>query len=202
MSLRWIGTCPAGLYLGTNAGTSCYDRGMTKKALRQQTLAALRAMQPTEKKALDLELLAALLASTAYQKAQVIATYLAMPHEFNTHLVIEQALLDGKEILVPKVVGKGQMVFLPYQPNALEVSGYGLLEPKGKQAVAKGVIDLIHVPGVVFNAAGYRIGYGGGYYDRYLADFKGQTISTIYAQQLAEFSVEAHDIAVLEVLSR
>ena len=61
-------------------------------------------------------------------------------------------------------------------------------------------IDLIHVPGVVFQSKGYRIGYGGGYYDRYLADFAGKTVSTIYSIQQKEFQPAAFDQAVQEVL--
>lgn len=66
--------------------------------------------------------------------------------------------------------------------------------------VEKTHIDLIHVPGVAFNKGGYRIGYGGGYYDRYLADFKGMTVSTIYPCQLADFQPDNYDIPIQEVL--
>ena len=60
--------------------------------------------------------------------------------------------------------------------------------------------DLIHVPGVVFQSKGYRIGYGGGYYDRYLADFTGKTVSTIYSIQQKDFQPDTFDQAVQEVL--
>ena len=61
-------------------------------------------------------------------------------------------------------------------------------------------IDLIHVPGVVFQSKGYRIGYGGGYYDRYLEDFTGKTVSTIYSIQQKDFQPDTFDQAVQEVL--
>ena len=61
-------------------------------------------------------------------------------------------------------------------------------------------IDLIHVPGLTFTREGYRIGYGGGYYDRYLENFAGQTMSTIYPCQIQTFNPDSHDIPVQEVL--
>ena len=61
-------------------------------------------------------------------------------------------------------------------------------------------IDLIHVPGLVFTTEGYRIGYGGGYYDRYLEHFSGHTLSTTYPCQIQDFIPEKHDIPVQEVL--
>ena len=173
-----------------------------KESIRAAILQAL-AIQDREKKAQkDREMTALILAHPSYQAAQTIATYLPMDHEFDSYGLIEAAQAAGKRVLVPKVVGPGQMVFLPYDPNQLVESYFGVLEPRSGQAVDKADIDLIHVPGVAFNDRGYRIGHGGGYYDRYLADYPGATISTIYDFQRKEFSEENHDIPVQEVIYR
>ena len=74
------------------------------------------------------------------------------------------------------------------------------MEPMSEEAVDKTEIDLIHVPGVVFNSQGFRIGYGGGYYDRYLADYEGISVSTMYQVQLEHFRPDQHDIAVKELI--
>ena len=93
------------------------------------------------------------------------------------------------------------MEFVAYDPQKLKQTSFGLLEPEeGSQAIDQSEIDLIHVPGVAFQKDGYRLGYGGGYYDRYLADFDGATVSTIYACQEVDFSPASHDIPVQEVL--
>ncbi|MBM7642864.1 5-formyltetrahydrofolate cyclo-ligase [Streptococcus loxodontisalivarius] len=173
---------------------------MLKKELRQAVISALKEQDKTDKERLDRELLATFIESEAYQEAKTIATYLSMGFEYNTAPLIEQALKDGKRVLVPKTYPKGRMVFVAYDPEDLVKTSFGLLEPASDIAVAKEDIDLIHTPGVVFNKEGYRIGYGAGYYDRYLADFKGNTMSLVYPCQLKEFTPDSHDIPVKEVL--
>lgn len=175
---------------------------MEKVALRKSIITHLKYQDRKEKALKDKALLDDLLASSAYQKADTIATYLAFDFEYNTELLIKQAQKDGKTILVPKTHPHGKMIFCLYDVDSLVKTSFGLWEPAGDQAVDKSKIDLIHVPGVGFNPDGFRIGYGAGYYDRYLADYKGKTISTIYECQKAEFQPDSHDVAVMEVFSR
>lgn len=171
-----------------------------KKELRQAVLTQMKKLSGKEKEQADSWLTQHLLSSAAYQKAQVVATYLSMPHEVSTVAFIKQAQLDGKRVLVPKTYGQGRMIFVEYDESCLQKSSFGLMEPISEEAVEKTEIDLIHVPGVVFNSQGFRIGYGGGYYDRYLTDYEGASISTIYAVQQAEFLPDQHDVAVKELL--
>ncbi|EHI70765.1 5-formyltetrahydrofolate cyclo-ligase [Streptococcus ictaluri] len=172
---------------------------MTKKDYRKQVLEHLKAMPEAEKQSKDKALLEELTKSEAYQKARTIATYLAMPHEYQTQALIEQAIQDKKTVLIPKTYPQGKMIFVPYHLNELMKTAFGLLEPKSDVPFAKEAIDMIHVPGLVFNASGHRIGYGAGYYDRYLADYSGMTVSAIYKSQLRSFEPEDHDVAVSEV---
>ena len=171
-----------------------------KKELRQTVLNQMKKLSGKEKEQADSWLTQSLLSSAAYQKAQVIATYLSMPHEVSTASFIKQAQLDGKRVLVPKTYARGRMIFVDYDESRLQKSSFGLMEPTSEEAVEKTGIDLIHVPGVVFNSQGFRIGYGGGYYDRYLVDFAGASISSIYSFQKSDFEPNYHDIAVKEVL--
>ena len=71
---------------------------------------------------------------------------------------------------------------------------FGPLEPDKEEDVDKTEIDLIHVPGVVFNFSRLWIGYGGGYYDRYLVDFAGASISSIYSFQQSDLDPIITDI--------
>ena len=172
-----------------------------KAALRKQVLQEMKAISQTQKVAMDEALTEWLLQHPFYQEANTIATYLSFPHEFQTQELIEQALKDGKKVLIPKTYPKGRMDFVVYHPQQLVKTSFGLLEPKGElEVVDASQIDLIHVPGLAYTTEGYRIGYGGGYYDRYLENFAGHSLSTIYPCQVQEFNSEDHDIPVQEVL--
>lgn len=172
-----------------------------KAELRKQVLQEMKALPREQKQFIDQALTERLLQHPFYQEAKVIATYLSFPHEFQTQRLIEQALKDGKKVLIPKTYPKGRMDFVVYNPQQLVKTSFGLLEPQGDlEVVDASQIDLIHVPGLAFTTEGYRIGYGGGYYDRYLEQFAGHTMSTVYPCQIRDFSPENHDIPVQEVL--
>ena len=172
-----------------------------KLELRKQVLHEMKAISQEQKPAIDQALTERLLHHPFYQEAKVIATYLSFPHEFQTQKLIEQVLKDGKKVLIPKTYPKRRMEFVVYNPQQLVKTSFGLLEPQGElEVVEASQIDLIHVPGLTFTMQGYRIGYGGGYYDRYLEQFSGHTLSTVYPCQIQDFISENHDIPVQEVL--
>ena len=172
-----------------------------KKILRNKTIAAMKELPQSVKAEADSQLTQRFIQLPAFQEAKTLATYLSMGHEFSTASLIQAALQLGKRVCVPRTYPQGRMEFVEYDPDILEKTRFGLLEPNERgQVVDKSEIDLIHVPGLVFQSKGYRIGYGGGYYDRYLADFTGKTVSTIYSIQQKEFQPDTFDQAVQEVL--
>ena len=172
-----------------------------KKTLRKETIAAMKQLPESVKAEADSQLTQRFIQLPAFQEAKTLATYLSMGHEFSTASLIQAALQLGKRVCVPRTYPQGRMEFVEYDPDILEKTRFGLLEPNERgQVVDKSEIDLIHVPGLVFQSKGYRIGYGGGYYDRYLADYTGKTVSTIYSIQQKEFQPDVFDQAVQEVL--
>ena len=172
-----------------------------KAELRKKILQEMKTLSQEQKQAMDRVLTERFLKHPFYQEAKTIATYLSFPHEFQTQELIKRMLKDGKKVLIPKTYPKGRMDFVVYHPQQLVKTSFGLLEPQGDlEVVEPSQIDLIHVPGLAFTTEGYRIGYGGGYYDRYLEHFAVHTMSTIYPCQVQEFNSENHDIPVQEVL--
>ena len=172
-----------------------------KKALRKQVLQELKSLSKEEKQSINYWLTDQFFQHPFYKESKTIATYLSFPHEFQTAKLIEQAQKDGKTILIPKTYPQGKMDLVLYEPEKLERNSFGLLEPQGDFTILEpSQIDLIHVPGLAFNSSGYRIGYGGGYYDRYLSNYSSNTISTLYPCQIQNFYPDPHDIPVKEVI--
>lgn len=172
---------------------------MEKAVIRKKVLSQLKRISSTEHSKWSRWSCQMICRFSAYQEADTIATFLSMSHEVDTRELILQAQKDGKRVLIPKTAKNGHMDFVPYDESRLVRSSFGILEPQAGEIVPPSEIDLIHVPGLAWNQKGYRIGYGGGYYDRYLASYQGMTVSTICDKQCYEFIPDPHDQAVKEV---
>ena len=175
---------------------------MDKKTLRQQIREKKRAMTQQEIDRRSVRLGQMLLASEAYRQADTIYGYLPYNQEVRTVPMLEQALRDGKRVAVPKVYGE-QMRFV-YMTDLTQVApGFGgIPEPVADEPVAEDKTALVLMPGLAFDEEGHRIGYGGGFYDRFLADEPNHpTIALCYDFQMVEdLPVEEFDIPVDYVL--
>ena len=175
---------------------------MDKKELRRSIRERKRAMTE-EEIVMRSEKLGLLFAqSEAYKNAKTIYGYLPYNQEVRTVPMLEQALKDGKKVAVPKVYGD-EMKFL-YLDDLTKVSkGYaGIPEPIADGPVADDETALVLMPGLAFDPQGHRIGYGGGFYDKFLAaEPNHPTLALCYEfQLLPELDTEEHDIPVDTVL--
>jgi 5-formyltetrahydrofolate cyclo-ligase len=112
--------------------------------------------------------------SSQYKSASTIGAYLPIGSEVRTEGIISTALDNQKVVLIPKT-GPDKITFLPisqtdFIENKLVKGKFGILEPQGSSCVYHKDIDLLIVPGVGFDNYGYRIGYGKGYYDRFIKE--------------------------------
>ncbi|QIL46272.1 5-formyltetrahydrofolate cyclo-ligase [Vagococcus coleopterorum] len=145
------------------------------------------AQSPDAKQVEERLILKQLFESSQWKKAKIIATTKSMPYEFDTTRLMDEAWNAGKRLLLPKVYSQGRMEFVEVFPEtSYTMTKIGVSEPVSETIIEKSDIDLIVVPGVLFNTDGYRIGFGGGFYDRYLADFKGETCSLVFEVQLGQ----------------
>lgn len=160
-----------------------------KHKIRKQGLEGLKSLQDNPKKKVELEMdiVSQLFEMRVWQEADVIALTMSLPFEFNTRPIIEEAWRIGKKCYVPKVLNNHEMAFIQIRPDTEYKKGvFGIEEPIGEHISRFSEETLMIVPGLIFNRQGYRIGQGGGYYDRYLSTYKGKTVSLVFPQQLSE----------------
>ena len=175
---------------------------MDKKELRRTIRERKRAMTEEEILQRSARLGQLFAQSDAYKAAKTIYGYLPYNQEVRTVPMLEQALRDGKKVAVPKVYGE-EMKFL-YLDDLTQVSkGYaGIPEPIADEPVADDETALVLMPGLAFDPEGHRIGYGGGFYDKFLAaEPNHPTLALCYEfQMLPKLDTEEHDIPVDTVL--
>ncbi len=176
---------------------------MDKKELRAQIRARKRAMTEEEIVTASRSLGEKLAACQLYRNAHTVYGYLPYNQEVRTVPMLEQAMQDGKRVAVPKVCGD-TMRFI-YMTDLSQVSrGYaGIPEPLADGPVAQDPTALVLMPGLAFTADGARMGYGGGFYDQFLAaEPDHPTVALCYGFQLVEeLPTEEHDIPVDLVLT-
>lgn len=138
--------------------------------------------------------------SSEWKKADTILTYISYNREMSTYPLMEQAWKEGKRVAAPRVEGDKMEFYLFHSWEELSKSEMGILEPIGKEQITEELVTpqkaLMIMPGVAFDEKKNRIGYGGGFYDRYLMEHpRYQRIAIAYDFQiLSDFETESFDI--------
>lgn len=182
------------------------DSGLIKKNIRAEVLKKRNLLSPRELVLIGERLCTSLTAEDLYFDSELVLAYASYGTEIPTNKFIEQALSDGKQVFLPKVIGK-EMIF--YRINSMNdlVNGYkGIPEPQclnrsfqyHKLNDSEKMKSMILMPGVAFDINGNRIGYGGGFYDRFLADkpvlLKRSIAYGLSFQQVEEIPVDEFDL--------
>lgn len=175
---------------------------MDKKQLRARIREQKRAMTPEQIETASAKLGDLFAASAAYKNAKTIYGYLPYNQEVRTVPMLERALRDGKKVAVPKVYGNEMKFIYMTDLHQVEAGYAGIPEPIADEPVADDPTALVLMPGLAFDKEGHRIGYGGGFYDRFLAQEPAHpTIALCYAfQMLPRLETEGFDIPVDSVL--
>lgn len=144
----------------------------------------------------------------AYNDSKLILVYVSFRSEVETHAFINQVLKEGKRIAVPLTISKDNRL-LPceiYSLDDLAPRTLGILEPDKNniKEVNSKDIDLAVVPGLAFDSHGNRLGFGAGYYDRFLPSLRKDaiTIGVCFDEQIVEqLPVEDFDVPLDAVLT-
>ena len=171
---------------------------MDKKELRDYIRKHKRAMTKEEINEKSAKLGELFLASDLYRQAKNIYGYLHYNQEVRTTAMLEQAQKDGKRIAVPKILGDTMIFVWLDDLNAVEKGYSGIPEPVDLTPVADDPTALVLMPGMAFDPEGHRCGYGGGFYDKFLASEPGHpTLALCYDfQVLPHLETEEFDIPV------
>lgn len=175
---------------------------MNKTELRRMIRSRKRAMTEQEITEKSDQLAKLFFASEAYRHARTIYGYLPYNQEVRTVPMLEQALRDGKRVAVPKCYGDEMRFILMDDLSRVEKGYAGIPEPIADGPIADDETALVLMPGLAFDPQGHRIGYGGGFYDRFLAaEPKHPTLALCYDfQMLPHLQTEDFDIPVDTVL--
>ena len=171
---------------------------MDKQTLRRQIRELKRAMTEKQIVSASCRLGEKFAASELYKKARTIYGYLPYNQEVRTVPMLQRALDEGKRVAVPKCYGD-EMRFIYLDDLSQVESGYcGIPEPIADGPVADDPTALVLMPGLAFTERGERMGYGGGFYDKFLAaEPNHPTLALCYDFQMVDFiPTEAYDIPV------
>lgn len=180
---------------------------MNKAKLRKEFLQKRSSLDDFSLKQINNKIFQRFINSKIYKDSNNIMIYISFDTEVNTHIIIDHIISQGKKVIVP-ITDSENKKLIPselHSMNELELGFYNILTPKKEfiRVFNPDDIDLIVVPGIVFDKKGYRIGYGGGYYDRFLKNLSSTyKISLCYDFQLID-SVpnEDYDILIDSILT-
>ena len=162
---------------------------LNKKELRRQLINKRNNIPEKARKEKSLKITEKILESSAIEQANTVFVYVSFGSEVDTIPLIKDLFYLGKRVGVP-LCNPTDHTMTVYEINdfsQLKKGHYGIPEPdKGLKEIIKDEIDLVIVPGVAFDKKGYRMGYGGGYYDRFLEDFDGYTIGIAFSECIEE----------------
>lgn len=174
---------------------------MSKNELRQHHINLRNLMSQSDIHNKSSEIIKKITVQKWFADVDIIFSYKA----FNSEVTLEELTDSGKIIALPQVVNATTMVFrIVSQGTQFKKSGYGILEPVDGPIVEPTEQSVILVPASCFDMKGNRIGYGGGYYDRYLGSntFRGKRVGICYNHQITQsIPVEAHDVVVDAIIT-
>ncbi|NMH69696.1 5-formyltetrahydrofolate cyclo-ligase [Bacillus sp. RO3] len=179
---------------------------MSKKELRKLQLQSLKVMDHTEVQQKCFRIEQSLFESPEWKNSNTVAVTISKPPEVDTWNIIKRGWEEGKTMVVPKCFPKNhELVFYELHDFVqLEQSYFNLYEPDPDKstAVNNKTIELIIVPGLAYTETGYRLGFGGGYYDRLLSAYSGITISLAFEEQMVgTLPIESFDMPVGTIIT-
>lgn len=178
----------------------------TKADIRARALKLRAEIGQTERRKAEQEIKERLIGASFYEEAHCIYCYASFRDEVGTRAIIEESLKQGKKVAVPRVIGRRKMAFFFIKSMAdLRPGAWSIPEPGPwcKKAPLPGSDTLVILPGAAFDRSGARVGYGGGFYDLYLAgNEECRRVALAFSVQCAgEIPKDVHDVCVEMIIT-
>ncbi len=179
---------------------------LSKKTIRTQVLDQMHELNSAKRKQYEEALHRQIIDLIDENSFNTIAISYSFDPEIDTHQLMKRLLANHYQVFLPRMYPNKAMKFHQYQDGDLLEEAYkGIQEPlESQKVIKKEHIDLIIVPGVAFSKNGHRVGFGGGFYDRYLEGYNGFTIAQAFPFQLfeqANWPIEEHDVLIDKIIT-
>lgn len=167
-----------------------------KEELRKKGLASRNQIPHDEVKVLSKRIIEQIKKQVDMMNYQVLGFYMPLGNEVDLIPLMTELIDLGKTIVIPKVHNQYTMDFYPIKAiDDIHFGHFGVLEPNSNKKMPKNEIDIIFIPGIYFSYKNYRLGFGGGYYDRYLKDYHQEKVGICFSfQHIFDIPSENHDI--------
>ena len=186
------------------------DKRSEKNRLREKYRAVREAISKEEKEILDKKICERFLSLVSYRFADTVLMYAPIRGEIDVDPIAAAALKAGKRVAYPRCIGEDSRMFFHYVNSLSELeSGYfSIREPRvdaplfDVSQIQKREECICIIPALVYDKQGYRIGYGKGFYDRYLSNFKGTKAGIVYSSCITDSIVHSkYDLSVDFIIS-
>ena len=174
---------------------------MNKEILRNKYIKIRENILEEDKLKYDEEIFNRFINLKEYKNCKLVLTYVSLENEVDTLKLIEYSLKNKKKVAVPKCEKNIIKFYYIKSINELKKGCFGILEPKSNNEVYNFEESICIVPGICFDKEGNRIGYGRGYYDRFLKNYKGIKIGFTYNECICDkIDTNKYDIKVDKIL--
>lgn len=169
---------------------------LNKAELRKQLIAERKAISPQKKAEMDKVLFENIISCPQFNSAELVLAFVSTEIEVDTHRLIQHCFDIGKPVAVP-ISGETELTFCTITDfSQLHKGKYGIFEPMPINIVTDFSDSICFVPALRYDENNYRIGYGKGYYDRFLADYSGLSAGLCYTSFIGEVPVDKLDRSV------
>ncbi len=179
---------------------------MNKNEFRQKQIECLKQIDVKTKSTKEEIITKNFFDQAEVQRAQNIAITMSNGFELDTEPIVQQLIKEAKNVYIPRTLPNHQMEFVRYDPSTqMQPKFFGILEPIDGEVVQPERLDVIVVPGLSYEITeGYRLGFGAGYYDRYLRKTDADKIVLAFSEQIyskPEWDVEDFDVPLEKIIT-